>query len=289
MQGVAHTIPFLITTKRDLEMAELCLSSLARSDPGSLVVLYNQGQLTKEEVGSFTKKYNLQVEVLGDGQNVGIAAGRVACFRHIWANLPDIEFVSEIHVDMIFPEKWIKDLVDFLRCTDEPMICPGILTLQGELHPDAKGKPIITEEIPIFDWERMNCLLRSLTSAKIVEGFVHPVVHKSDVLRSVGGYDTRFIKGKQGYEDDSLLLSYRYYLGTKSNWRPKCLLSVRVFHATLFQRMSLPSKEEDFNRNLTGLIFQFGVKGLIELGKLHGENLQFSILAKEMIDKLESC
>ncbi len=281
MKNVAHTLPFLIRSHQDLTMASLCFHSLSKSDPGALVVLYNQGGLSNQELQLFLRNYDLQVQILGDGKNVGIAPARMACFVFIWENYPSIDYISEIHVDMIFPKKWVCKLVDFLENTEEPMICPGILTLGGELHPEGKGTPVI-KQIPLGNHDQMDELLCSFTSNGIVEGFVHPVLHKSKILKKIGGYDLRFLKGKQGYEDDVLLLNYRYFMGTRFNWRPKCLLSVRVFHATLFQRMSLPGKEKDFEQNLRGLIYQFGLKGLIELCEIHQDNTEFPHLVEHM-------
>ncbi|RPF42848.1 glycosyl transferase family 2 [Thermodesulfitimonas autotrophica] len=285
MTEIAHTLLFLVRDKDDLAMADLCLGSLARSAPGALVVFYNQGLLTNEALRSFANRYNLRAEILGRGENVGIAAGRTACFEHVWANFPEVAFISELHVDMAFPMGWVSPLLAFLKRTGEPMVCPGILTREGELHPEGKGKKVVPV-VPLYDLAALCRLLATLTEERVVAGFVHPVVHRSVALREVGGYDLRFLKGKQGFEDDALLLGYRYYMGTKSGWRPKCLLSVRVFHATLFQRMFLPDKELEFNRNLSGLITQYGIKGLLELGRIHGEESSFGALAAEMMRRL---
>jgi len=211
MTAIAHTIPFYIRGKEDITLADRCFKSLADSSPGALVVLYNQGVLSNEELQMLLKKYNLRFCILGDGVNVGIAQGRMACFQYIWT-------VSR---------GWTDRLVEFLTgYKDEPMVCPGIITSKGELHPEQKEKTIITN-IPLDDLEHMNSLLADLTYDVVMEGFVHPVLHKSEVLKEVGGYDLKFLRGKQGYEDDSLLLGYRYYLGIKNDWKPKCCLRVR--------------------------------------------------------------
>jgi len=282
MEQVVHTIPFLIRTHADLKLAEICLESLGESDPNGIVVLYNQGILTNRELEVFLKNFKLQFNVLGEGVNIGIGQGRMACFQYIWARLPDTKFISEIHVDMFFPKGWLEELVSFLEDNaGEPMICPGILTFKGELHPEEKEKTMITE-IPFGNQEQMNNLLTKLTFDKVLEGFVHPVLHRAEALKAVGGYDARFLKGKQGYEDDSLLIGYRYYLGTKNNWLPKCYLKTRVYHATLAQRASLEDKNQDFQKNLRGLVYQYGVKGLMELSSIYKENKHF----KEVIDEL---
>ena len=144
----------------------------------------------------------------------------------------------------------------------------------------------MVKEIPLGNEELMNDLLNQLTFDKVVEGFVHPVLHRSEVLKAVGGYDTRFLQGKQGYEDDSLLIGYRYYLGTKINWKPKCLLKTRVYHATLAQRISLIDKNQDFQKNLRGLIYQYGVKGLMELSSIYEDNNHFKEIADQLLREI---
>jgi heterodisulfide reductase subunit B len=107
------------------------------------------------------------------------------------------------------------------------------------------------------------------------------------VLKAVGGYDTRFLKGTQGYEDDSLLVGIRYYLGTKTNWKPKCFTGVRVYHATLVQRVTMPDINEAFRSNLRGLVYQYGVKGLMELTAIYPENKHFRQVADDLLKQLE--
>ncbi|MBC7076546.1 MAG: hypothetical protein H5T98_10900 [Syntrophomonadaceae bacterium] len=286
MKNVAHTLPFLIRNDNDLIMADLCFRSLANSDPGAFLVLYNQGCLSNENLRIFLNKYNLDAHILGDGHNAGIARGRMACFKYIWDQSPNKDYISEIHVDMIFPKGWVQALVEFLVHNDEPMICSGILTSQGELHPEQKGKRAI-QDIPVSNLEQLEILLNSLTSNKVLEGFVHPVIHRAQILKKVGGYDTRFLKGKQGYEDDSLLLGYRYYMGTRYNWKPKCYTMVRVYHATLAQRSTMSDIEKEFINNLQGLIHQYGFKGLMELNEIYKDNLHFTSIARQLLKQIE--
>ncbi|MDK2823195.1 MAG: hypothetical protein PWP71_1113 [Clostridia bacterium] len=286
MRYVVHTIPFLTRNEDDLTLADICFRSLANSSPGASVVLYNQGFLTNGELREFLKDYQLRFHIIGEGKNVGIAQGRMACFQYIWSYLPNIKYISEIHVDMFFPKGWVKALVDFMdENKDEPMICPGILTSRGELHPEDKGKRAITE-IPFPDPTKMSSLLFNLTSDKVLEGFVHPVLHRSEVLQAVDGYDTRFLKGKQGYEDDSLLLGYRYYIGLKNNWKPKCFMGVRVYHATLAQRTSLDNIQQEFDKNLQGLVYQYGVKGLQELTQIYKDNQHFKMVIEHLLGQI---
>lgn len=288
MNDVAHTLPFLIRDHGDIKMADSCLVSLAGSCPGGLLVIYNQGIMTNAELTSFLQKFNLRTQIIGNGLNAGIAYGRSTCFNYIWSHYPAVKYISEIHVDMVFPSGWLEGLVNFMeRHPEEPMVCPGILTSKGELHPEAKEKAVIGS-VPVNNVQGLINLLPNLTFDGIKEGFVHPVLHRAEVLKAAGGYDTRFLKGKQGYEDDSLLIGYRYYQGLKTNWRPKCYLKVRVYHATLAQRTTLPDRDLSFKANLRGLIYQYGVKGLMELSNVYQENEQFATIADQLLSELDA-
>ncbi|MEW6172545.1 MAG: hypothetical protein AB1510_05680 [Bacillota bacterium] len=286
MREVVHTLACLIRNQEDMALADKCFESLARSCPNDLFVLYNQGSLSNDELAAYLARFNLQAEILGEGRGVGHPRGKKACFDHIWARHQDAKFISEIHLDMIFPPGWTEALIDFLQTHDEePLVCPGILTAQGELHPERRGESVLSN-IPVDNLERMNHLLLGLTNNNVLEGWVHPVIHRAEVLKAVGGYDTRFLKGTQGYEDDSLLVGIRYYLGTRRNWKPKCCMQVRVYHATLFQRVTMPDINEAFQLNLRGLIYQYGVKGLMELNAIYPDNELFRNMAEDLLRQL---
>lgn len=270
MPEVAHTMPLLVLDESDLIMGQACLSALSKSDPGGLLVLYNQGRLASEDLLTILNQYNLHAVILGAGTNIGIPRGRQACFKYIWHHFPEVKFISEIHADMLFPKNWIKVLVNYLESNDEPMICPGIMTSQGELHPEYKSG--FRKDEGFGSLESLNKYLASLTYDAVIEGFVHPVLHRADTLKAIGGYDTRFLTGLQGYEDDSLLLAYRYYMGIRNNWRPKCCVKTRVYHATLAQRVKVGF---DQNENLKGLINKYGIEGIKELSHIYPRNQEF--------------
>jgi hypothetical protein len=279
MPEIAYTLPFLLLSDTDLQMADECFRSLEAVNAEGVLVLFNQGCLSNPQIDSLMKNYRIPYILLGQGENIGIPAARQACFEYVWKNLPGIAYVAEIHVDMIFTPDWIDILTRWLSEQDEPMIAPGILTAFGELHPEQKG--IKTINVP-SGYDEILSLLPTLTSDKVLQGLVHPVVHRTDCLQAVGGYDTRFLKGRQGYEDDSLLLGYRYYMGTRNDWKPKACLRARVFHRSLAQRIHMPDIREQCDRNLEGLIKQYGLYGLLQLSKIHGsrtfEEIAFSRL-----------
>lgn len=267
---IAHTIPFLLRNQGDLEMADRCFSSL-QNTKDSIVVLFNQGYMTNEELVDFLVQYKIEFHILGKGVNVGIPAARAACMEYIWSKMPECDFISEIHVDMIFPTNWCKPLIKFLDRSEEPMVCPGIVTQFGEVHPLAKN--IQSVQVPDSTSAIIE-LCDRLKEDKICQGFVHPVVHKSQVLKEIGGYDTGFLTGKQGYEDDSLLLGYSYYLGTKRAWKPKCYLESYVYHASLAQRATLENIHAEFAANKEGLFRQYGAYGFKQLARIHN-NAEF--------------
>lgn len=281
---IIHTMPLLIRSEplniEDITMVSACFESLALSDD-SLVVIYNQGGLSNDQLALMCDTFKLPAVILGHGENVGIARARQSCFEYIWTHYSDSEYISEVHVDMVFPSNWYAPLIAYLDTTDEPMISPGIITINGELQP--RGQ--FTTIPPTYG--ELITHLESLSLDEVHPGFVHPVVHRADALRSVGGYDTQFLRGKQGYEDDSLLLGYVYYMGTKNQWRPKCYLKSWVYHATMAQRMSLPDKHLDFALNEKGLFQQYGAYGLKQLSEIHSNSAGFEQMIHRYIQEEE--
>ncbi|WP_432401150.1 hypothetical protein [Wukongibacter sp. M2B1] len=282
-----YTLPFFVREepnfyKYDLKLASDCFSSLERSDDIT-VIIYNQGCLRKDKLLDFLSSYRVKAIILGDGKNVGIAKARQMCFEYIWSNYAEVPFICEIHLDMIFPKNWHEPLLIQLKNSDEPMISPGILTSDGELQP--LNKKVSKTEI-FTDITDLTCFLNKLSKDEVCEGFVHPVIHKSHILKEIGGYDYRFLKGKQGFEDDSLLLGYLYYMGMRTNWRPKCCLKSWVYHGTMVQRMALQGKEQDFELNFNGLFYQYGGYGFKHLSELYKDDLNFQMFFKKVLEKL---
>ncbi|MGO4540130.1 glycosyltransferase family 2 protein [Paenibacillus sp. 2TAB19] len=281
--NIVHTMPLLIRPEHrdnDIRMLYECLRSL-RASHDHHIILYNQGSLSANELDALIFRSGISAALIGDGENIGIAAARMACFRYIEQHCPAVPYISEIHVDMLFPPDWYAPLIHCLETTDEPVICPGILTASGELQP--LGRYIDLPGNPAAIIERLQQLPGENDGLK--PGFVHPVVHRASLLRELGGYDTRFLTGKQGFEDDSLLLGYSYYMGLRTNWRPKCTLNSWVYHATLGQRMSLSGIQQEFVRNEEGLVRQYGFYGLKHLAAIHGEKSYFHSLYHKYIPR----
>lgn len=258
-----HTLLLYIRPENEVEDIKLlaqCLTSLEKST-FKTVIIYNQGFWDYNRIKAFVSNFHLDCIIIGDAENVGIVQGRQACFQYIWANHPGTEFISELHLDMIFTKHWEDPLIDFLDSNDEPVVGCGIVNRKEELVYTGKtAGPLPANP------DEMDAYFYSLRSDTIIDGFVHPCIHKSSILKEIGGFDTRFLTGKHCFEDDSCLLGYFYYYGTKANWRPKMCCRSVVYHATEKQRYSTG---ETIWVNFDGLLRQYGLMGILQLSKIH--------------------
>ncbi|WP_060674935.1 hypothetical protein [Rossellomorea vietnamensis] len=267
MSDTFHTMPVLIRNTQDLDMFHKCIESLSRSEEDPFVVLYNQGVISNTELYLEAEKYLERFHILGEGKNDGIPFARQGCFEYIWEYHPECAFITEIHADMVFQPGWTTVLKGFLKNNpNEPCVCPGILTANGEWHPHEKG--ISRLDIP-GSMNELLVILKEYRQSRVVEGFVHPVMHNSAALRNVGGYNLSDLAGKQGYEDDYLLLSYFNLLHLPEEWKPKADLNTCVYHQTMAQRMDFTDMNEEAEKNFRGLVSRFGSKGLLDLKRIH--------------------
>lgn len=258
-----HTLLLLVREENEIEdinMANKCLKSLEKSSYKTVVV-YNQGYWDIKRTQEFLSDFTLDCIVIGKGENVGIVKGRQHCFEHIWSKYPETKFISELHLDMIFTHCWEDPLIDYLNTNDEPVIGCGIVDKNGDMA--FAGKRV--SPIPDDSHEADKYLIK-LRSDFVTNGFTHPCIHRASILREIGGYDIRFLTGKQAFEDDSALLGYFYYYGTKRAWRPKVCYNSVVYHAIAGQRMGV---NHGIWANFEGLIKQYGLMGLKHLSQLH--------------------
>ena len=258
-----HTLLFLFRENKlieDTHLATLCLKSLEKSSYKT-VVIYNQGYLTSDTLKEFLNQFDLKCIVIGEGSNVGTVVGRQQCFEYIWNNYPDTEFFSEIHLDMIFTHNWEDPLISYLDNNDEPMISCGIVDQNSRLNFLGEMADCAPTDLNLTD-----DYLKKLSCNKVVPGFTNPCIHVSKILKKVGGYNYHFLKGKQCFEDDSMLLGYYYYYGTKIDWHPKVNYNSVVYHSVAGQRLELT---DSVVINYNGLIKQYGVMGLKHLSELH--------------------
>lgn len=257
-----HTLLLLLSENRlqdDLAMAGQCLKSLEKSTYKTVIV-YNQGVFSQDMLKNFLARFDLDCRVIGEGVNVGTTVGRRQCLEYIWEHFPDTLYISEIHVDMVFTHHWEDALVEYLDCHDEPLISCGIIDKQGNLP--FLGKTAVLPDIN----EQFDDFLKSLRENSILHGFTNPCIHVSSILKETGGYNPLFLKGRQCFEDDSMLLGYYYYYGTKQNWHPKISYQSVVYHAVAGQRLNV---QGTILVNLNGLIKQYGAMGLRALSTLH--------------------
>ncbi len=244
---------------QDLAMVETCLKSLEQSTYKTVVV-YNQGCLSNDELQAYLKNFALRFYIIGEGANTGTTIGRQACFRYIWENFSETEYISEIHPDMIFPSHWEDAPVAYLASHDEPMVSCGIVDHTGNM-------PFLNKAVTLpASPDAYGDFLETLREDTIRRGFTVPCIHVSPILRETGGYDPAFLKGKQCFEDDSMLLGYYYYYGTRADWHPKVCYGSVVYHAVAGQRMNLDGNIVD---NFNGLLRQYGAVGLKHLSTLH--------------------
>jgi len=260
---LVHTLLFFLrenTLDDDLARAEKCLKSLEKSRYKTIII-YNQGFWDNIQLENYLKSFRLDYLIIGTGVNVGIVAGRQNCFEKTWNNFLNAQFVSELHLDMVFTHYWEDPLVEYLSIHDEPVIGSGIVDKHGRmefLNTIASTPPINLSE--------MDDYLNRLKTDSIVHGFTHPCVHNLDILKKINGLDTNFLKGKQAFEDDSLLLGYHYFYGTRANWKPKVNYNTVVFHEIGGQRFDLT---DSVMINFEGLVRQYGAMGLKQLACLH--------------------
>lgn len=259
MGRLVHTLLFMINQVQDIIMAANCLRSLEKSTHRTVVV-YNQGSWDHDRLKEHLELFNLDCHIIGDGVNVGTSVGRQKCFEYIWENMPDTLYISELHLDMIFSPNWEDALIQYLERNDEPLIGCGIVDKTGTM-------PFLGKKVALPDkLERFHDFLDGLRTDSVVRGFTNPCVHVSTILRETGGYNASFLKGHQCFEDDSMLLGYYYYYGTKRGWYPKVNYNSVVYHDVAGQRMAAGGNTND---NYAGLVKQYGAMGLKALSGLH--------------------
>jgi hypothetical protein len=261
---LVHTLLFLARNEQDIRLAGDFLTSMENSAYKTLVV-YNQGNWSSDALKAYLAHYDLDCRVIGDGVNVGTAAGRQRCFEFIWENMPDAKYISELHLDMLFPSYWEDALVQYLEDHDEPLICCGIVDKNGAMPALGKNVTLPDTTAQYADF------LNGLRTDSVVHGFTNPCIHVSDILKKTGGYDVNFLRGRQCFEDDSMLLGYYYYFGTKRGWYPKVNYNSVVYHAVAGQRMTAGGNTQD---NYAGLVRQYGAMGLKALSELHNSAWQ---------------
>ncbi len=271
---LVHTLLFLLREgkeKEDSAMASACLKSLEKSTYKT-VVIYNQGGIGGDKLKEELKQYNLETHVIGEGVNVGTAAGRQKCFEYIWQNLSDTQYISEIHPDMVFTWHWEDPLVEYLESNEEPLISCGIVDQNGSM-------PFLNRTVTILEGSHGNDdFLAGLRTDQVIRGFTCPCVHVSAILKVTGGYNVAFLKGRQCYEDDSMLLGYYYYYGTKRSWHPLINYNSVVYHAVAGQRLDMSGNVFD---NFNGLVRQYGAMGLKALASIHESEWHRLFFAKQ--------
>lgn len=281
---IIYMLPFFLNTDGsdfifDLKMSDDFFKSLEKCDH-KLILIYNQGCFSNEELGYYLSKFNIKHKIIGNGINDGITFSRYSMINYIEENHSDTKYVAEVHLDMIFTPNWEKPLIGFLERTKEPIVSPRIVYyLDNEYKVTGEKESVNFPEV-LDDKIKF---MESLCDNKVDYGFVHPAIHRFKALKKINAYDVRFLTGKQGYEDDSIVLGYNYYMGTKENWVPKIYYKSCVYHKTIGQRSKVEDFNRDFEKNLLGLRSQYGAYGQKELSRIYSNNDSFKINFEEMI------
>lgn len=254
--------------ENDLKLARDCFESLTYSDDVCLFV-YNQGDLTVDEINGLIGPYNLEYHILGSGENVGIPKAKYIIVNHILNNFPEIEYIAETHLDMIFMPNWHIPLIEFLKETDEPMVCSRIICGTNNYYTIQDTGEVV--QLP-SDVKSMSFKLQELAEDKILpNNFTHPAIYQAKDLRGINFFDVGFLTGKQNFEDTSILIGFSYYMGTKNNWMIKCCLNSCNYHRIEGQRLRTQASD-DYNKNLHGLITQYGAYGIKQWYTMTGCN-----------------
>ncbi len=270
-----YMLPFFINDSKEyfnyeMNMAKECFESL--KDCGSIkLIIYNQGILTNKEIENLLNSYsNISYDIMGSGVNEGIPKARYRMLKYIFDKYSEAKYIAEIHLDMIFTPNWDKPLIEYLENSDEPIISPRIL-IQEECGKYRFIDNEIGVDFPSSLLERVN-MLNSCCEDRVIEGFAHPIIHKVEILKNINPYDVGFLTGKQGYEDDSIILGYNYYIGTRHKWSPKISFKTCVYHKGVGQRDKVDNINIDFNQNVNGLNAQYGAYGFKELYRITGKS-----------------
>lgn len=270
---IAYSIPAFIRNEdiyrhSDLSMFSNVLYS-AQGDEDTIFIFYNQGCLSNDELDAFLQNYDINYEIIGEGKNVGIPIARQAVFEYVWAKYPDIPYQCELHLDMILYPKWYLPITDYLdNHPEEPCMSPAILNGFGGYSLDPNNSITINGRSLNETIE----LLESLKKDEFIRAFTHPVIHNSNILKEVGGIDLRFLRGTQGFEDYSILISYANYVGTRYKWYPKVNGNTTVFHNLVTQRTTVEGVQENISINEEGLFQQYGAYGFKALSELLADN-----------------
>lgn len=257
----AFSLPILLRTDPkifpfDLSLLNNCLNTLKIEDD-SVLIVYNQGPLSKDIIEGILKPLKINYEIIGGGINVGIPVARQKVFEYVWEHYPEVEYQCEIHVDMIFPKSWYEVVEKKMDELEEPMLSPAIINSFSSYSMNKEEKIELPQTV-----EAMIKLIEGKKDERIIDGLVHPAIHNSYLLKQIGGIDLRFFKGKQGYEDYSMLIGYHNYIGTKHMWKPKIYGGATVFHGVAQQRWTIENPHVEITLNQEGLYNQYGAYGI---------------------------
>ncbi len=174
---------------------------------------------------------------------------------------------------MILTNNWEDPLVDYLDTNDEPLVSCGIVDQNGAMSfLEKQTLPLAESKEDVEEY------LLNIRENDVLHGFTNPCIHNSAILKETGGYNPQFLTGKQAYEDDSMLLGYYYFYGTRAKWKPKVNYNSVVYHAIAGQRLGM---NDSVMINYSGLVKQYGAMGLKHLSQLHKSQWHINFFSEQ--------
>jgi hypothetical protein len=180
-------------------------------------------------------------------QNVGIAAGRNAIARRLLEESTPA-FVLEFHTDHLFPQVWLRPLLDAMAAyPDLGAVGPALVTGQG-----AFGSPSLAVDyarpVPwLLDDVNAACQAAAALYAdeapRLRRGLSHPVLKRREALEDCGLYDEEAFRG-QNFEDTDE--ARRLEAG---GWRVAVCLDAWVFHRYFLTRVLVDDLAARFRAN----------------------------------------
>lgn len=178
-------IAISLITCNDLEYLKPCLESLFKSDLMKhiikLFICDNGSSISHRD---YLNKIAIDKYIILNPTNEGIVIPRIKIFNEIIKE--DFDFLLEIHSDMIFPEKWLMELLKIDE-DDVAILEPHIF------HP---GRIVSLSEFNAMIVNKYHCV----TYEKCKQ--VHPWLIKMKHIDAVGGYYDANYSPQQCEDDD---------------------------------------------------------------------------------------
>lgn len=180
-------IAISLLSYNDIVYLKPCIDSLLSSDLNEheykfFIIDNNSSNSTKEYIINLNVNKWLKLNT----ENEGITLPRIEIMNNILNE--DFDYTLEIHADMLFPKKWLNELIKNMD-DETAIVMPFILN-----NPNL-----------ILDIENMNKLVEKYQSDEIFTNIrqVHPWLLNNSIVKKIGYYDSIF--SPQNCEDDDFM------------------------------------------------------------------------------------